>query len=217
MKTHFHYGRGIAGYGPEEPLLCHSLPDLAYAVRESLDDVAQGWADQAHGERYLIEQLKKDRPANGSEPAGYPGSWESIATAALRALECLDEVEAAENLAFNLRAERQQAPAYRGNEPAWEAELRRMLLESGTYPLVTDITGNHRFYVWECTEWRCLLNEHDTDATSAEGGYVPCACRDCMEILVWPQSSGEAPYCHACAEADCPDREHPQCQVDPDL
>jgi len=36
-------------------------------------------------------------------------------------------------------------------------------------------------------------------------GYVPCACRDCMEIGLG--KPGEA-LCHACVEADCqPDKE----------
>lgn len=35
-------------------------------------------------------------------------------------------------------------------------------------------------------------------------GYVPCKCRDCMEIAI--TGSGEASaYCNACALAGCPD------------
>jgi hypothetical protein len=37
-----------------------------------------------------------------------------------------------------------------------------------------------------------------------QSGYVPCACRDCMEVAI--QGPGEAKaYCAACEAAGCPD------------
>ena len=221
MKTHFHYGHGITGHGPDEPQICRTLRCLADCVRTSLDDTVQCWLDQSHGERFHIEQLRKARPSNGSDPIGYEGSWESIATAALRALECLDNADDADTLRQNLNPTRSRAPLYNGNPEAWEVELRRLLLGSDTYPMTTAIDGSTRFYVWQCADWRCLLNEHDQDYTMplacrADGGYVPCACRDCTEITIWSPGSGEAPYCPTCADADCADRDQPGCLTDSD-
>ena len=36
-----------------------------------------------------------------------------------------------------------------------------------------------------------------------QSGYVPCACRDCMEIAI--QGSEKKAYCVACEAAGCPD------------
>lgn len=221
MAEHYHYGHGLAGYGPQEPVLCRGVTCLAECVTTELGDIGQHWRDQAHGERYHITQLQAERLSSGGDPAGYVGSWESIAAAALRALECIDGAERTEELAFDLRPERQHAPAYRERVELWEAELRRMLIDSGTYPMETDISGGVRFYVWSCDRWECLLSEHEAwytvpVACQASGGDVPCACRDCMEITIWSPTSGRAPYCADCAQADCPDRTHPECLMDPD-
>jgi hypothetical protein len=214
--THYHHGHGLAGYGPEEPETCHTLECLAYCVHSALGGIVDAWMDQAHGERFHVEKLRKLRPTNGSDPVGYPGSWESIADAALRTLECLDKVEEVDMLRLNLRPERRDAPLYHGNPEAWQAEVERLLLDSGTYPLDTDLTGNHRFYVYGCGEWACLLNEHDTEyQVPTAGGHVPCVCRDCMETLVWSPDSGEAPYCHACVDEACHDRDRGECLVVP--
>ncbi len=43
-----------------------------------------------------------------------------------------------------------------------------------------------------------------TKKKPTQSGYVPCACRDCMEIAI--QSRGEKKaYCAACQAAGCPD------------
>jgi hypothetical protein len=222
MTSHFHYGHGLTGHGPEDPGTCHTITCLASCVREDLAYVAEGWGDQAHGERFHIEQLKKNRPASGADPVGYPGSWESIADAAMRALECFDNIETVETLRMNLSPERVNAPLYRGKPDAWRAELRRLLLDSGTYPMATTIDGGVRFYVWECDRWECLLSEHDAGyvlplACRTNGGYVPCACRDCMETLVWSPMTGLAPYCNRCepGAGDCGDRDRGECAADP--
>lgn len=49
-----------------------------------------------------------------------------------------------------------------------------------------------------------------------QSGYVPCTCRDCMEIAIGV--SGEA-YCYECEEAGCADYQGvrgmlQECQVD---
>lgn len=218
--SHYHYGFGLAGYGPEEPETCRTLECLRHDVHAALDDVAQEWLDQFHGERSHIEQLRKERPANGSDPVGYPGSWESIATAALRALECLDQAEEVDTLRQGLRDERRDAPLYREDPAAWTAEVSRLLLDSGTYPLETTIDGGARFYVWSCDSWEHLLSEHDERyvalplACRTDGGQVPCACRDCMESLSWSPMWGTAPYCHACVDGDCADRQRGECSAD---
>lgn len=217
MTTHYHYGHGLTGYGPEEPGTCLSVTCLAECVRDALGGIEEAWGDAAYGERSYVEQLRKIRPTNGNDPIGYEGSWESIADAALRALECLDNADDVDTLRMNLRPERRNAPLYRQDLAAWSAELSRLLLESGTYPLDTTLDGNRRFYVWECVEFRCLLNEHDTEYATPEtrftGGYVPCACSTCMEILVWSPASGEAPYCANCTEEGCHERTRRECLV----
>jgi hypothetical protein len=43
-----------------------------------------------------------------------------------------------------------------------------------------------------------------TKKKSTQSGYVPCACRDCMEIAIQSLSE-ESAYCAACEEAGCPD------------
>lgn len=222
MKVHYHHGHGLAGHGPEEPGLCLTLDILAEDVRQELGEIIDGWVDQSREEHGRSLRLRGTRPSNGSDPTGYEGSWESIADAALRALECLDRADTVDTLRLNMRPERQRAPLYVSAPDMWQAELRRLLFGRDTYPLNTDLRGYHRFYVYECTEWRCLLNEHDTDynpsATDSPGagGYVPCACRDCMEVLVWSPEDGEAPYCHACVDEDCRDRDRGECPVVPE-
>lgn len=43
-----------------------------------------------------------------------------------------------------------------------------------------------------------------TKTKPTQSGYVPCACRDCMEVAI--QGPGEANgYCAACEAAGCPD------------
>jgi hypothetical protein len=37
-------------------------------------------------------------------------------------------------------------------------------------------------------------------------GYVPCACRDCMEVAI-QGSAREPAYCVACEAAGCPDHQ----------
>lgn len=37
-------------------------------------------------------------------------------------------------------------------------------------------------------------------------GYVPCACRDCMEVAILGAGEQKA-YCAACIEAGCPDHQ----------
>jgi hypothetical protein len=37
-----------------------------------------------------------------------------------------------------------------------------------------------------------------------QSGYVPCACRDCMEVAIQGPSEEKA-YCAACEAAGCPD------------
>lgn len=221
MTIHYHSGHGITGHGPEDPDTSSDLNSLADTVHRDLEYIIDGWGDQAWGERTHVENLRRARPSNGSDPVGYAGSWESIATAALRALECQDRTEEADALRMNIRPERQHAPAYHDNPAAWEAELRRLLIDGDTYPLDTTIDGNVRYYVWECDRWECGLNEHDHGyviplACRTDGGNVPCACRDCFQTLCWSPMSGEAPYCHACTDADCADRGFPDCLVDPD-
>lgn len=217
---HYHYGHGLAGHGPEDPGTCRTLECLAYCVHSALGGIVDAWMDQAHVERADVAQLRALRPASGGDPAGYPGSWESIADAALSALECLDRADEADTLRLNIRPERHDAPLYRDNPAAWDAELRRLLLDSGTYPLTTSIDGSHRLYVWECSEWSHMLSEHDAEyrplPVSAGGGHVPCACRDCMEILVWSPADGVAPYCHACEDAGCFDRFRGECIAIPE-
>lgn len=219
MRVHYHHGHGLAGYGPKEPRLCLTLDCLAEDVRQALGDIIDARVNESSEEHRRSLRLRGMRPSNGSDPAGYEGSWESIATAALRALECLDRADAVDTIRLNMRPERRHTPLYRQAPDLWQAELCRLLIDSGTYPLDTDLTGNHRLYVYECTEWPCLLNEHDMEyqvpMASTEGGYVPCACRDCMEILVWSPDDGEAPYCHACVDEDCRDRGRGECLVMP--
>ena len=40
-----------------------------------------------------------------------------------------------------------------------------------------------------------------TTTKRKETGYVPCACRDCMEIAIG--TSGEGALCHECESAGC--------------
>lgn len=217
--THYHYGYGLAGYGPqgETADTCRDLDCLQSCVSHELGVIADSWHEQAHAERSEAERLHGMRPANGADPGGYPGSWESIATAALRALECLDRADVTDTMIMNLRAERRYAPLYHDRPELWAAEQRQRLLDSGTYPMSTDITGNNMFYVWSCGDWHCLLSEHDAGyrapLASTTGGYALCACRDCMETLVWSPGTGEAPYCPSCTDADCPARERGECSA----
>lgn len=220
MTSHFHFGHGLTGYGPEEPSICLSLTCLAECVSDALGGIIDGWGDQAYGERQNLASLRALRPSNGDDPSGYPGSWESIADAAIRALECQDAAEEADMLRMNLRAERKEAPLYRQNPAAWQAELRRLLLDSGNYPLTIDMTGYHRFYVSECSAWMCLLNEHDQGyslpaACVESGGVIPCACRDCMDVVYWSPGSGVPPYCGDCDHEGCLGRLGPECDVEP--
>lgn len=171
--THYHYGHGLAGYGPEAPDTCRTLTCLAMCVREELERIADVWRDQAYAARSIAAQMRALRPASGADPTGYPGSWESIADGAMRALECLDGAEEAENLWANLDPGRERAPLYRDAPDLWQAELYRQLPGSGAWPISVSHDGYQRFYVWQCD---CAEWEH-SDYPHHPGYLVGCtAC-----------------------------------------
>lgn len=217
--THYHTGHGLAGYGPqgESAGLCLSLDCLLDCVHTELSDVLEMLHGEATSLRDEAYALRKLRPSNGSDPSDYRGSWESIATAAMLALEASGAADDVENLRLNLSPERRKAPLYRDFPGLWTEHLERSLLQGDMFPLDTQVTGEGRYYVWSCEEWRCLLSEHDTDyvlpASCAQGGVVPCACRDCMEVAYWSPTDGRAPYCSACADAECDGRISPECDA----
>jgi hypothetical protein len=51
----------------------------------------------------------------------------------------------------------------------------------------------------------CGAAYNDTNSCPGKrSGYVPCACRDCMETAIADRSKPLA-YCHECEAAGCPD------------
>jgi hypothetical protein len=50
---------------------------------------------------------------------------------------------------------------------------------------------------------RSVLGTFDIMATQNQSGYVPCQCRDCMEIAI--RSDDGSHYCLECQEANCAD------------
>ena len=50
---------------------------------------------------------------------------------------------------------------------------------------------------------RGVLGSFDIMAKQNQSGYVPCKCRDCMEIAI--SSDGRPSYCLECQDANCAD------------
>jgi hypothetical protein len=50
------------------------------------------------------------------------------------------------------------------------------------------------------------MTTRNATRTPISSGYVPCACRDCMEVAVQGASEQKA-YCAACVEAGCLDHQ----------
>lgn len=207
--THYHYGHGLAGYGPEADATCKvaDLASLATDVAHEIGEVC-GSLHEAIGTEYQEAlALRALRPTNGTDPRGYPGSWESIAERALAGLRAWELMEEYDTMSRNITGVWAKDPAKRAE---W---LEGSLL--ALFPLATSTTGDHRLYAWACDLWECGLAEPDQDytipAASREGGYVHCPCLVCPEIVIYTPGTDQAPYCGGCREAECHERDGAGC------
>lgn len=207
--THYHYGYGLAGYGPEGETThqAPSLSSLATDLAHEIGEVCEGLHDQIGAYYREAVDLLAQRPSGGGDPVGYPGSWESIASAAVDGLRAWEMMEDLDTLALNLENVYRSVPEMRA---PW---LETQMLPS--FPLVTDIHGDRRLYAWACDRWECGLAEPDQDytvpAASREGGYVHCPCLVCPEIVIYTPGTDQAPYCGGCREAECHERDEAGC------
>lgn len=113
-----------------------------------------------------------------------------------------------ENIGEQFRAA-QAALAKRGVELTYQGNLFTVVGDSGpenaitTKDLSAAIEAGKR--MGRSTKWKISRDrEYMGDAAPVKetgGGYVPCDCRDCMEIAI--SDSGEPAMCHGCHEAGC--------------
>lgn len=202
--SHYHTGYGLSGYGPETESVwrADTIESLACDVRTRLEETVDTLTNEAADHRDEARELR-----------GRGADWSLVAERALDSLAASEMADAADTMARNLNPQRARAPLYAGAPALWDATLRRLLLDSDTFPLPTSVTGASRLYVWRCGNWRCMLSEHDADYTLPDSGsgYVCCPCRDCFEIVCWSPDSGQAPYCPGCETAECGDRTRGEC------
>lgn len=58
-----------------------------------------------------------------------------------------------------------------------------------------------------------IMHVHNIICAHSHTGYVPCGCRDCMEIAVGNMGA----LCFMCHEAGCEASENLECRVEPEL
>lgn len=131
LRAHWHYGHGLAGYGPngEDASTVDTLEDLAYGLSEELSRDSDSAEELAHA---LGEQ------------EDYAGAWREH----LRA----EELSA---LAHNVSPDRMSAPLYAAAPPElWRDTLQRQL---DAFPV--DVGEYARLYAWSCSELECREQE----------------------------------------------------------
>lgn len=163
--NHFHVATGLQGYGPDAAdgygtYAVDALSDVAEAIRGELADA--------------VDYLWQSHSALG-EAGQYEDAYRAIVLT-----QHLDAMRA------NLDPKRADAPLYRDDAAAWQATLRRLVLDAHG----TDITDNTRLYVWECDNAECLADD------------------DGPAHVNYPHEPGRLYDCPAC-EAQC------HCDADP--
>lgn len=205
MTSHYHYGHAVTGDSPEREGLgtCLTLHCLADCVRRELDHIGDMLAVDAYTQERDAREMLRIR-TNG-QASDYRGSWESVATRAIAALDCHAMISNVETLRANLDPQRGRAPLYVGQPALWESTLGHLIFESYNFPLYTDSAETRWFQVWECSEPSC-------DHTHADYPHEPGRLHDCLACETRCYCDGEPACIHcdqhesgecSCAANDC--------------
>jgi hypothetical protein len=135
---------GLPGYGPDASDDNFSVATTWRAIADEVCRMLEESADQAG-----------DSAVSYADAGQYEDAWKTRA-----------EADTMYNLAQAFDNKRSDAPLYRGDAAAWDAEIERLVGEHFPY----DVAHNCRLYVWESEEFG-IADEDELDVTLSRADW----------------------------------------------